>query len=328
MRLINLFIATAILVFAITIQSFAFEVSVSDGNGLPIYWNPEDIPVTFEINSYGSVDCEGTAEAIETSAETWNDVNGSFFEFIPDPNSDIMNYGRDGHNLLVFYHPEYNQYGQGGLPTFENVGNSYVGVTITWYDPGAYPGYNPILEFDIIFNGYFYDWDTSPGGTIGRYDVQNVATHELGHALGLADLYNNGASEYTMYGITRFGEIGKRTLMYDDEDGVRYLYSDGSYNPPRPKTFELRQNYPNPVTDITTIAFSVQVGEQDDAILTVYDIKGRAVAEPFHARVIRGIYEVEWDLRDRGGRKVAPGMYLYKLQIGDEVAVKKMIVDY
>ncbi len=237
-----------------------------------------------------------------------------------------MNMGQDGHNLLVFYHPEYNQYGQGGLPSFEGR-SDYIAVNKYWFrTDGSH--YNEVFEFDIIFNGYIYDWDTSENGTEGRMDVQNIATHELGHALSLADLYYNDASEYTMYGYSKRGEIGKRTLMYDDEDGIRYLYGDETHNPPRPKAFELHQNYPNPARDSTTITFTVAVGQQDDAILTICDIKGRAVAELFHDRVIRGIYEVGWDLRGSNGAKVAPGVYLYKLQLSDELQVKKMVVSY
>jgi hypothetical protein len=313
-----------ILTLIISISPFAFEIS-EGGNGLPVYWNPDDLPAVYEINSYGSTDCEGTAEAIEASADTWTNVNGSFFEFVRGPDTDIMNYGQDGHSILVFYHPEYNQYGQGGLPSFDGVGTGYIAANVYWFSTDG-PHYNEMYEFDIIFNGYGYDWDTSPNGTAGKMDVQNIATHELGHSLSLADLYYNDASEYTMYGYTKTGEIGKRTLMYDDEDGIRYLYGDETYNPPRPRAFEIRQNYPNPASDSTTITFYVAVGQQDDAILTVYDIKGRAIAEPFHDRVIRGIYEVEWDLRGSNGAKVAPGVYLYKLQLRDEVAVKKMVV--
>lgn len=38
-----------------------------------------------------------------------------------------------------------------------------------------------------------------------------------------------------------------------------------------------------------------------------------------------GRYSVEWDGRDGSGQLVANGLYLYRLQAGDRVAVQKML---
>ncbi|MCK4367642.1 MAG: matrixin family metalloprotease [Thermoplasmata archaeon] len=55
-------------------------------------------------------------------------------------------------------------------------------------------------------------------------DFENVATHELGHRVGLADLYNAKSSEQTMYGYADYGETKKRTLEAGDIVGVQALY--------------------------------------------------------------------------------------------------------
>jgi flagellar hook assembly protein FlgD len=39
-----------------------------------------------------------------------------------------------------------------------------------------------------------------------------------------------------------------------------------------------------------------------------------------------GSYKVEWDARDASGQDVAPGMYLYRLEVGNQVAVGKMLL--
>jgi len=55
-------------------------------------------------------------------------------------------------------------------------------------------------------------------------DLQNIATHELGHGVGLGDLYITACSEETMYGYSNYGETKKRTLNAGDIMGIQKLY--------------------------------------------------------------------------------------------------------
>ena len=85
-----------------------------------------------------------------------------------------------------------------------------------------------ILETDIKFNT---DYAFKTDGAADAYDVQNIATHELGHSLALADLYESSDSDKTMYGYAAKGETKKRTLTQDDMDGITYLYPSGAWGP-------------------------------------------------------------------------------------------------
>jgi hypothetical protein len=58
----------------------------------------------------------------------------------------------------------------------------------------------------------------------GYYDVQNVITHEVGHVVGLCDIYDSWATEITMYGSASTGEIKKRTLETHDTVSANHLY--------------------------------------------------------------------------------------------------------
>jgi hypothetical protein len=83
------------------------------------------------------------------------------------------------------------------------------------------------------------------------------------------------------------------------------------------KDFALSQNYPNPFNPTTKINFSVPSANYVD--LRVYDILGREVKVLASKFVNAGEYEVEFDAKD-----LASGMYYYRLQSGENVAVKKM----
>ena len=60
--------------------------------------------------------------------------------------------------------------------------------------------------------------------TIAAFDIQNIGTHEAGHVVGLADLYENQYNELTMYGYSDIGETQKCSLETGDILGAQKLY--------------------------------------------------------------------------------------------------------
>ena len=63
------------------------------------------------------------------------------------------------------------------------------------------------------------------GGEKDRaFDIQNIATHEFGHPVGLDDLYDEIYSELTMYGYSSKGETKKCSLEEGDVLGAQSLY--------------------------------------------------------------------------------------------------------
>lgn len=85
-------------------------------------------------------------------------------------------------------------------------------------------------EVDIIFNAsQRWGIDLDGGGTaykIKVYDVRNIATHEVGHKVGLDDLYESKYSEITMYGYGSKGETKKISLAIGDVNGTIQLYGN------------------------------------------------------------------------------------------------------
>tara|TARA_Y100000310_G_C20612418_1_gene778733 strand:- start:832 stop:1008 length:177 start_codon:yes stop_codon:yes gene_type:complete len=55
-------------------------------------------------------------------------------------------------------------------------------------------------------------------------DLQNIAVHELGHSVGLGDIYTDACSTVTMYGYSVYGDVEKRTLEQPDVDGLQKMY--------------------------------------------------------------------------------------------------------
>ncbi len=91
-----------------------------------------------------------------------------------------------------------------------------------------------------------------------------------------------------------------------------------------PKDFSLSQNYPNPFTQSTVISYSLGKNHNNLTQLTIYDLCGKIVREiPINNSQLT-INEVTWDGKDKAGKKVASGIYFYKLENDNYVATKKM----
>lgn len=75
--------------------------------------------------------------------------------------------------------------------------------------------------------------------------------------------------------------------------------------------FVLQQNYPNPVTEHTTFAFSLV--RTSHVRLTIHDLSGRSVAKLLDARLDEGRHSVEWDRSS--DMRVARGTYVYQLEV-------------
>jgi len=101
-------------------------------------------------------------------------------------------------------------------------------VTITH---GVYAGPHSkrfIAEFSTVFNDeYKFDNCADPESKCSErkaMDFQSIATHELGHAHGLDDLYSSKCTDATMYWSAQPGETKKRSLTDDDKNSMIALY--------------------------------------------------------------------------------------------------------
>jgi hypothetical protein len=86
-----------------------------------------------------------------------------------------------------------------------------------------------------------------------------------------------------------------------------------------PVTFAVYQNYPNPFNPSTTIRYDVP--RESKVKLIVYDILGREVATLVDEVKKAGRYQSIWN-----ANRFASGVYFYRLQAGENSAVKKLLL--
>ncbi|MFH1773651.1 MAG: matrixin family metalloprotease [Methanobacteriota archaeon] len=158
-------------------------------------------PVPYEVNPEGSgVAAENVTNAAFLSSEAWDArVTPDLFDAPALTAAQAADL--DGKNTVVW----------------SSLDPGIIAVTSLWYNTVT----KTIVEFDITLSTN-YGWVTD--GNADKMDVQNIATHEIGHGAGLGDLYATKDAEQTMYGYSSLEETKKQTLECGDIKGVIKLY--------------------------------------------------------------------------------------------------------
>jgi len=185
-------------------------------NGNPLRWaSPGAIAIT--VNATGSDDITDGSHlpAMQLAIRAWNDATGTTATFVEDTSGSARaraDWSADDLHMLIFDEDDSSGY-------FPN-GTGIVALTPVWFN-----GSGVIADADVIFNGANFAFTTS--GAVGAFDVQDVATHELGHLLGLD---HSGWAGATMYPYVDPAVILHRSISGDDERGLRDAYPTGTYS--------------------------------------------------------------------------------------------------
>jgi len=91
-----------------------------------------------------------------------------------------------------------------------------------------------------------------------------------------------------------------------------------------PREFALYHNYPNPFNPSTTITFDLPRSE--NVQLRIFNLLGQVVNTLVDGPLKAGSHQINWDARDRSGISVASGIYFYRIEAGNFVATRKMLL--
>ena len=90
-----------------------------------------------------------------------------------------------------------------------------------------------------------------------------------------------------------------------------------------PDNYELAQNFPNPFNPSTTIKYEIKEGGH--VTLNVYNLLGNLVATLVNENEPAGIYYISFNSNSEKN-PLPSGVYFYRLQVGNFVATKKMVI--
>ncbi|MEO1022268.1 MAG: T9SS type A sorting domain-containing protein [Bacteroidota bacterium] len=111
---------------------------------------------------------------------------------------------------------------------------------------------------------------------------------------------------------------GNTTTLYKRDLG-EFLTSNEEDRLEQPQEVSLSQNYPNPFNPTTNISFNLPSAES--VRLTVYNMLGQQVATVANGRFASGQHTVTFN-----ASALVSGMYVYRLQAGNVVETRKMMI--
>jgi photosystem II stability/assembly factor-like uncharacterized protein len=178
-------------------------------------------------------------------------------------------------------------------------------------------------------------WTSQSGGI--AYDLWEVSFTDAntGTAVGASGSIvrtTNGGATWTrqssgtistLYGVsftsanigTAVGEGG--VILRTTSGGVTWVEENRQAQVPL--QFSLNQNFPNPFNPATTIKF--QVPSSGHVTLKVYAVLGQELATLVNQELTPGDYSVTWNAAE-----FASGVYLYRLQAGEFVRIRKLVL--
>jgi len=88
------------------------------------------------------------------------------------------------------------------------------------------------------------------------------------------------------------------------------------------KQISLSQNYPNPLNPVTCINFSLN--KEGYTTLKIFNLKGQLVMKLIEEYKKAGDYSILWDSKNKDGKEVSSGIYLYRLQVENHCITRSL----
>jgi len=204
--------SAALLALALSLPAGAYEISKAQSSGKELRWT--SLPMKFNIEN-GSLPGLGASQcqaAIRAAYQAWTGVSCSKFT-----TKDLGTTSASSNNTKDHINTH-------SFPTFwaASFPQNALAFTRTSYDPSS----GKILDADVLYNPT-KTWSNS--GKFTAYDLQSVATHEIGHEMGFGHSSHGTA---TMYYATPNGATHQRSLHSDDIAAACYSYGNGTTLPP------------------------------------------------------------------------------------------------
>jgi predicted outer membrane repeat protein len=212
-----------------------------------------------------------------------------------DPDGSRGDMGRYGSHAMVMDQPAY--------PTNLRAELSFGDVVLRWAPNG---------EADVV--SYAVYCDTISGFVPSALNfVQLVAASD--------SVFNAGAPADTSY--YRIAAIDTSGYASGYSNVAAWGLATGvgetaSYR------FGLYQNHPNPFNPTTRIRF--EIGERLPVTLSIFDVHGRLVRRLVDDVRGPGVHSVEWNGKSDQGASVSSGIYFYRLEAGDGIETRKMVL--
>ncbi|MDZ7380389.1 MAG: DNRLRE domain-containing protein, partial [candidate division KSB1 bacterium] len=204
--------------------------------------------------------------------------------------------------------------------TVYSASNYYVGTTTPWTESGltwnnADRNGGALATQGPLSKDAWYEWDVtaavSGNGTVSLAILNNTT------ALGVCSS-REGANPPQLV-----VEFGSSALPRPNSNTTTQTLASITANR-LPADLQLLGNHPNPFYSHTTITYALP--EAAPVSLIIYNLTGQVVRKLVDGVQPAGYRQTSWNGRDKFGNEVPTGVYFMRLQSGDQVRVKRMIL--
>jgi hypothetical protein len=209
----------------------------------------------------------------------------------------------------------------------------YEYVIYNWYSERGVRSFSVPIEQVNISNVGFHDLDknsandwtvTNDGSTI-TWSTDEYVSNPDANAIFFQSMFNfrfdaDAPPDLQSVGVGIYKPGIGNTLFLEVQTpknpAVSALAGSAAY-----EDFSLFANDPNPFSDATEVRFAL--AKSREVRLSVMDISGRLVQLLAEGSAPVGVTSVPWDGRDTSGKRVASGVYFFRLESGKEARTVK-----
>jgi len=234
------------------------------------------------------------------------DINGTVVDVINSTNSNPF--------TLTAPAPGYYVINAG----YKNPSRRWDSAAVNLFVPVELAGFSSaVSENDVTLS-----WHTATELNNSGFQVERMQGNNEWNEIGFVN-GNGTTTEIHNYSFEdknlAAGTYNYRIKQIDFDGTYEYFILEDEVEISSPGNFVLLQNYPNPFNPTTTIKYLV--AEKTFVSLKIYDVAGSEVATIINREQVAGEYEFDFDAGN-----LTSGVYFYKLQAGNFVETKKMIL--
>ncbi len=171
-----------------------------------------------------------------------------------------------------------------------------------------YKVYRAVSTLPLSHPEIFASLISTVSSTTFDYRDVNINVNGSDYIYYFVKAYNSGSNSYS----SRTNIVNTKGGFYKQNKKIVNL-TEEVYK------YNLLPNYPNPFNPSTNITY--QLPKKGQVVLKIYNALGKEVAELVNETKEEGIYSVTFN-----GDNLPSGMYFYKIQCGEFIDVKKMLL--
>jgi len=179
---------------------------------------------------------------------------------------------------------------------------------------GACPAYGFARQIQVAGD---YAFVANGTGGAAVFDISNLQTpNRIGYYITGDDVNDIAVKDNLIFALD--GMVGLYIIRFDAPTNI-----DRNPTTANPLGFSLSQNYPNPFNPITH--FNYQVPSHGKVRIAIYNLNGQLIRTIIDREQLAGNYAATWDGTSDDGNAVVTGVYLIRMEVGNQSASRKIL---